>query len=84
VRAKVLLPVPHRRGVVLRVIVASVAMALALYWGGGDTETWLRTPTLERMIWLAALVFGGALVYFSTLWVLGVRAGEFRLRTSAT
>jgi putative peptidoglycan lipid II flippase len=83
VRAKVLLPVPERRGVVLRVIIASAVMAAGLYFAGGDIDTWLITPTLQRMLWLSALVAGGAFVYFATLWVLGVRAGEFRLRAPA-
>ena len=59
---------------------ASAVMAAVLYWAGGDIDTWLRTPTLQRMLWLGALVVGGGAVYFATLGLLGVRPREFRLR----
>lgn len=83
VRAEVLLPEPQRRRLIVRVLVASAAMAAVLYWGGGDVDTWLRTPTLDRVVWLGALVVGGAAVYFAVLFVLGMRVSEFRLRPGA-
>jgi putative peptidoglycan lipid II flippase len=83
VRSKVLVPTPQRRGVVLRIVIASAAMAAALYWAGGDVDVWLVTPTLQRMVWLTGLVVGGASVYFAVLWILGVRPGEFRMRAPA-
>ena len=83
VRSNVLLPAPRRRGLIVRVIMASVVMAGALYGAGGDIDTWLRTPTLNRMLWLGALVAGGAVVYFVVLWISGVRIHEFRVRAAA-
>lgn len=80
VRAKVLKPVPGRRATVARIMLASAVMAALLYWAGGDIETWLHTSTPHRMLWLGALVLGGAAAYFATLWLLGVRPREFRLR----
>lgn len=73
----------QRRSLIVRVAIASAAMAVVLYWAGGDVDTWLSTPTLQRMLWLGALVGGGALVYFSVLLLMGVRAGQFRLQSSS-
>lgn len=80
VRSKVLLPVPGRKGVVLKVLLASVVMGVGLYWAGGDIDTWLKIAALERVIWLSVLIVGGVTAYFGTLWLLGVRTREFRLR----
>ena len=58
-------------------------MAAVLWWFGGDVATWLVTPKIERVVWLSGLVVGGIAVYFASLWVMGVRAGQFRLQHTA-
>lgn len=72
------------RGLLIRIVVASALMAAFLWWFGGDIATWLVTPKLQRIVWLAGLVVGGIGVYFATLWAMGVRAGQFRLQPPAT
>lgn len=72
------------RGLLIRIVVASALMAAFLWWFGGDIATWLATPKLQRIVWLAGLVVGGIGVYFATLWAMGVRAGQFRLQPPAT
>jgi putative peptidoglycan lipid II flippase len=72
------------RGLLIRIVAASAVMAAGLWWFGGDVATWLVTPKIERIVWLAGLVVGGIAVYFASLWVMGVRAGQFRLQHAAT
>ena len=72
------------RGLLIRIMLASAVMAAVLWWFGGDIATWLETPKLERVVWLAGLVFGGIAVYFGSLWLMGVRPGQFRLQPAAT
>ena len=72
------------RGLLIRIVVASALMAAFLGWFGGDIATWLVTPKIERIVWLAGLVVGGIAVYFASLWVLGVRVGQFRLQHAPT
>lgn len=72
------------RGLLIRIVVASTLMAAFLWWFGGDIATWLVTPKLERVAWLAGLVAGGIGVYFAALWVMGVRGGQFRLQAPAS
>jgi putative peptidoglycan lipid II flippase len=68
------------RGLLIRIVLASALMAAVLWWFGGDVTIWLVTPKLERAVWLAGLVVGGIAVYFASLWVMGVRPGQFRLQ----
>ncbi len=60
-------------------------MAAFLWWFGGDLATWLVTAeAASGLAWLAGLVAGGIGIYFAALWVMGVRAGQFRLQAPAT
>lgn len=72
------------KGLLIRIVMASALMAAFLWWFGGDIATWLVTPKIERVVWLAGLVAGGIAIYFAALWVMGVRAGQFRLQPPAT
>jgi putative peptidoglycan lipid II flippase len=84
VRSQVLRRGQALRGLLIRIVVASALMAAFLWWFGGDIATWLATPKLHRIVWLTGLVAGGIGVYFAALWVMGVRAGQFRLQPPAT
>jgi putative peptidoglycan lipid II flippase len=82
VRSGVLVPQPGRRKFLLKVIVASSLMAAFLWWFGGDVAQWLATSTAHRIAWLAAIVGGGAAVYFVGLAAMGVRPRQFRLNAA--
>lgn len=71
------------RGLMARIVVASLAMAAMLLWFGGDVSEWIAASKLMRILWLGGLVTGGVAVYFGVLWVLGVRANQFRLQPPA-
>ena len=62
---------------------ALTLMTLALYFGMGSTEDWLRYPLIARLWRLFALVIVGAGVYFVALWVMGFRVTDFKRRTVA-
>ena len=83
-RSQVLRRGQAMRGLLIRIVVASALMAAFLWWFGGEVGTWLATPKIERVVWLAGLVAGGIGIYFVALWVMGVRAGQFRLQPPAT
>ena len=71
------------RGLLVRIVIATSAMAALLAWLGGDLAFWLASPTAVRVMRLSGLIAAGIVVYFGVLWVLGVRAGQFRLQPPA-
>jgi putative peptidoglycan lipid II flippase len=67
---------------IVRGVVASALMGLMLLWGAGNLSQWLDMGTWDRVLRLAGLVVGGVLLYFSVLFLLGIRARHFRVSTS--
>jgi putative peptidoglycan lipid II flippase len=57
----------------VRVLVASVAMVVLLMWVTGPLTSWLQWELWERIGWLTVWVVTGGLVYFGVLILLGVR-----------
>ncbi len=74
----------HPGGVSLlvKIAVASAAMAAFLVWFSGTLHTWLEASTSERAIWLGMLVIGGGAIYFAVLLALGVRWHQFKVQTA--
>jgi putative peptidoglycan lipid II flippase len=68
------------RGLLWRILVATIAMAAFLVWIARDLQSWLASGTAVQVAWLSGLVAGGLAVYFGVLWLLGVRVGQFRLQ----
>jgi putative peptidoglycan lipid II flippase len=83
VRMGIVRPGHVMRGLLVRIAIASSVMAGVLAWFGGDLAFWLSTGTWVRVVRLTGLIAVGILVYFGVLWLLGVRAGQFRLRAAA-
>jgi putative peptidoglycan lipid II flippase len=79
-RTNVLYADSRNRRMILRVVGASAAMAVFLWWFGGDVEQWLIASETRRLIWLSSLVGGGVAFYFVFLWLLGARGEHFRLQ----
>jgi putative peptidoglycan lipid II flippase len=67
----------------VRIVLASALMAAFLVWFGGDVQDWLAASASQRVVWMTGIVSGGAAAYFASLWLMGVRPGQFRLRTAA-
>lgn len=80
VRKGVLIPEAGTRRLMVKIVLASVGMAAFLYWFGGEVSAWLAASAVHRVTWLSWIVAGGAAVYFVTLWLMGVRVGQFRVR----
>jgi putative peptidoglycan lipid II flippase len=68
------------RKMLWRVLAGSVLMAAFLWYVAGDTQRWLDMGAWSRTQWMALLVVGGAGIYFGTLYVLGMRVHELRVR----
>ncbi len=74
-------PRPGWSALLWRVAVPSVLMALAVSYGlalGGD---WAAMSSSARAGFLAALVGGGAAVYFGACYLVGLRARELRIHS---
>jgi putative peptidoglycan lipid II flippase len=71
------------RGLLVRIVIATAAMAALLAWLGGDLAFWLASHTAVRVMRLSGLIAAGIVVYFGVLWLLGVRANQFRLQPPA-
>jgi len=61
----------------------NVVLVAFLWWVAGDTERWIEMGAWSRVQWMTLLVVGGAGLYFGTLYVLGMRLGELRVRPAA-
>ncbi|MEW8550318.1 MAG: murein biosynthesis integral membrane protein MurJ, partial [Candidatus Thiodiazotropha endolucinida] len=62
----------------LRVLLASLAMGIFIWWGAGDISEWLAGSGTSRVWWLAGLIASAIMIYFLTLFLLGARPGHFR------
>jgi putative peptidoglycan lipid II flippase len=79
-RQGVLTHTPGWRGLFLKITVAAVLMCAFLWRLAGDTDRWIAMGAWQRVQWMTLLVAGGAAIYFGTLWVLGLRPRDFRVR----
>jgi putative peptidoglycan lipid II flippase len=73
-------PQPGWKKFSAQLAVALLAMGLVLWFATGSTESWLEGSVWARMARLAALVTGGAGVYFAALWLCGIRVAQFAKR----
>lgn len=60
----------------LQVLVGGGVMGAMLWWGAGDLDAWLAWSGMQRVGWLALWVAAGAAVYFTALWLLGLRPAQ--------
>jgi putative peptidoglycan lipid II flippase len=72
-RQNVYRPRPGWAPFLLRVGLASMLMAVVLFWGASEPQDWLRAPIMERVLRLAFWVGVGFGVYVVGLWLLGLR-----------
>lgn len=63
----------------LRVMLASGAMALAIHWGAGDLAGWVAASAPQRAARLAGWIALGVVVYVTSLLLLGGRVRELIL-----
>jgi putative peptidoglycan lipid II flippase len=77
-REAVYAPEPGWLWLMSRILLASLAMALLLYWFSPALADWLAVTRWTRIGWLAMLIVLGAVVYFALLLLGGVRLSHFR------
>ena len=75
-------PQPGWRAFFIKLVAALAAMAVALWFAGGDPGPWLEWRLGTRLWRLALVVCCGAGVYFATLWLVGFRLEDFRRRAA--
>jgi putative peptidoglycan lipid II flippase len=63
-----------------RLGVALAALAATLWFAMGSEAAWLTMPFGERILRLTLIVVAGIAAYFTTLFLLGFRLGDFRRR----
>jgi len=71
---------PGWRRMLWQVLAGNVVMAAFLWWVAGDTQRWIEMDAWARAQWMGLLVVGGAGLYFGTLYLLGLRLKELRVR----
>jgi putative peptidoglycan lipid II flippase len=64
-----------------KLLLALLAMSAALYFASGADATWLDYTFVYKFGHLSGLVVLGVVVYFLSLWLLGVRLKDFMRRT---
>jgi putative peptidoglycan lipid II flippase len=79
-RQGVLHHAPGWRRMLWQVGAANVVMVAFLWWVAGDTQRWIEMGAWQRAQWMTLLVVGGGGLYFGTLYVLGLRVSELRVR----
>jgi peptidoglycan biosynthesis protein MviN/MurJ (putative lipid II flippase) len=62
----------------LRIVLATVAMLLLLILLGQTSAQWIAWDDLHRVGYLMMLCTAGGLSYLFVLWLLGVRPAQFR------
>jgi putative peptidoglycan lipid II flippase len=73
-------PEPRWNIFFIKLGVALMALALALWWGMGSEQYWLEVRGWERIVHLAWLVVLGVVVYFAALFAMGFRIRDFSRR----
>lgn len=66
----------------LKLLLALIVMAVALYFAMGDTSAWLHYGLFKRLIYLSGLVTLGGVSYFATLMLLGFKPRDYIRRVA--
>jgi putative peptidoglycan lipid II flippase len=61
----------------LKLTVALIVMAIALYYAKGDTNAWLHYGLMKRLIYISGLVALGGASYFATLMLMGFKPRDY-------
>lgn len=63
----------------IRLTLANAVLVVGLLLASPELDWWLASETLGRVVRMAGLVIGGALVYFAALAMMGMRPHHLRL-----
>jgi len=65
----------------LKLVMAVAVMAVAVHYAAGADTAWFDYRLWEKILRVLGLVLMGAGVYFSMLWIMGIRVKDFMRRT---
>jgi putative peptidoglycan lipid II flippase len=82
-REEVFMPEGGWLSLILRGLVASVALGALLYVMGGTLDGWVSMELWDKIWQLLLLILSGAVLYFSVLLLLGIRVSHFRASFSS-
>ena len=68
------------RRMLWQVLAGNLVMVAFLLLVAGDTQRWIEMGAWSRVQWMTLLVVGGGGLYFGTLYILGMRLHELRVR----
>ncbi len=71
-------------GFLLRVGLACGVMAILLLAFTPPLARWLEAGLATRCLWLGATIGGAVLAYFATLYAVGVRVSDFRMKSAGS
>ncbi len=64
-------------GYLFRVLLGSAVMVVFLVWHDVPEQIWIQASITWRVTHLLELICGGGLLYFLSLWILGLRPQQF-------
>ena len=70
-------PEPGWGAFLFKLAVALYLMGGVLWYGMGSESSWFEITTTVRVVKLALVIAGAAIVYFASLWVMGFRLRDF-------
>lgn len=69
----------------MRIVCANAVIAIGLWYGAGDIQTWITQPILWRVTHLSILFAASVGAYFAVLWLAGMRIHHLLMpKTAAT
>jgi len=75
-------PQPGWMTFTFKISIAIAAMGICLWFAAGSADDWLTAKAMTRVLRLTGVVALGSVAYFATLWLLGFRLRDFRLRAA--
>lgn len=71
-------PKPHWLLFLLRVSIAGIVMAAFILWYAGPFRAWMHWGVSERVAHLSIVMSVSMILYFASLWLMGLRGKDFR------
>ena len=79
-RGEIYVPEPGWARFFGRLAVALVVLGVVLWFAAGPDELWVRAGLTAKVTRLSLVMAAGAAAYFTSLWLLGFRLGDFNRR----
>jgi putative peptidoglycan lipid II flippase len=81
-RANIYKPQAGWWGFMFKLLVAVSVMGSVLYFAMGDNQHWMHLKLLAKLTSVTLLVGLGAVSYFASLWLMGIRPKDFMRRVA--